>query len=188
MDNTSYNKIFGIGFHRTGTTTLDHCFELLGFSNWWFRKSNNPDLHAIIKEFTQGEYTTLDKIVNGHQAFTDNPFFFPKLYRWLDQKYPSSLFILTERESANWFASCERYFVGKRHTHPTYPLIYGINGNYNRNNWIEIYETHNYEVKQYFGDRLLVVNWEEGDRWEKLCTFLDCSVPNIDFPHLNKSK
>lgn len=188
MDNTKYNKIFGIGFHRTGTTTLDKAFELLGFSNWWFRKNDNPELKSIIDEFNQNEYTTIRKIIGSYEAFTDNPFFFPKFYEWLDREYPLSRFILTERNSKNWFNSCERYFVGKRQTNPTYPIIYGLKANLDRSNWISVYEKHNYEAKQYFGDRLLVVDWEKGDDWEKLCKFLDCPIPNQEFPHLNTSQ
>ena len=187
MDNAKYNKVFGIGFHRTGTTTLDNAFEILGFSNWWFRTRGNPQLNAIIEEFKYENYTTIRSIINTHQAFTDNPFFFPQFYQWLDREYPCSRFILTERNSTNWFNSCQRYLSGKRQTHPTYPIIYGQQGNCDRSNWIEVYETHNYNAKQYFGDRLLVVNWESGDGWDKLCSFLDCPIPDRDFPHLNSS-
>jgi hypothetical protein len=45
-------------------------------------------------------------------------------------------------------------------------------------------------VIDYFADKpdkLLVICWENKDGWNKLCDFLNKSVPKVPFPHLNKS-
>jgi hypothetical protein len=33
---------------------------------------------------------------------------------------------------------------------------------------------------------LLVVDWARGHGWEALCGFLDLSIPEVPFPHLNR--
>jgi hypothetical protein len=52
------------------------------------------------------------------------------------------------------------------------------------------YLRHNEEVKEYFETRpgrLLVVNFENGDRWAPICHFLGHPIPSAPFPHENKS-
>jgi hypothetical protein len=52
------------------------------------------------------------------------------------------------------------------------------------------YNNHNQQVIDYFADKpdkLLVICWENKDGWNKLCDFLNKSVPKVPFPHLNKS-
>ena len=38
------------------------------------------------------------------------------------------------------------------------------------------------------GAPFVVLNWEKGDGWNELCSFLGTEVPKHDFPHRNKSK
>ena len=54
---------------------------------------------------------------------------------------------------------------------------------------VERYERHNADVMKHFSGRLgdlLVVNWEDGDGWTRLCHFLEMDVPEKPFPHANK--
>ncbi len=58
-------------------------------------------------------------------------------------------------------------------------------------NFISAYENRNNEIIEYFADRpndFLVINWEEGDGWDKLCNFLGYPIPDEPLPHMNKSK
>jgi hypothetical protein len=51
------------------------------------------------------------------------------------------------------------------------------------------YERHNADVARHSSDRprsLLTVNWEAGDGWQELCSFLGLDVPDQPFPHLNR--
>jgi len=51
-------------------------------------------------------------------------------------------------------------------------------------------ESHNQQVIDYFQnkpDKLLIICWEKGDSWDKLCNFLGKTVPEIPLPHLMKS-
>jgi len=56
---------------------------------------------------------------------------------------------------------------------------------------ISRYEKHNSEVECYFRDRsndLLIVDWEQENKWDDLCEFLGKDIPNDPFPHANKGK
>jgi len=51
--------------------------------------------------------------------------------------------------------------------------------------WKEIYRFHQATCSKL--PNCLVVCWENGDGWEQLCEFLHVPIPDIPFPHLNKS-
>jgi hypothetical protein len=56
--------------------------------------------------------------------------------------------------------------------------------------YIKRFEDHNKEVMEYFIDRsedLLILNFSEGDGWDKLCHFLNKKTPSTLFPHVNKA-
>jgi hypothetical protein len=50
---------------------------------------------------------------------------------------------------------------------------------------IRVYREHNAMVQRLAAGRVLTYNTKEG--WEPLCKFLDVSVPEIEFPHVNKT-
>lgn len=176
------NKIFGIGFHRTGTTTLRRVFKTLGFSCCGWR----PDLVEAIR---QKNFAPVSQLVDQFDSCQDNPW--PLIYQELDQHYPNSKFILTVRDSERWIRSMVNYF--DRETTPMREWIYGNGKGCPRGNealYLARYEKHNEEVLAYFQDRpddLLVVNWEKGDGWEKVCAFLGKDIPNVPLPHVNRS-
>ena len=50
-----------------------------------------------------------------------------------------------------------------------------------------IYAVAPWENSSIFNDKLLI-SWEERDCWDKLCSFLGKTVPEIPLPHLMKSQ
>ncbi len=93
------NKIFGIGFHRTGTTSLRDALRLLGYTCG----RHSPYLYP---ELQQNVFTSTFKVVQRYDAFQDFPWFL--IYHELDQEFPYSKFILTTRNSESWFNSITR--------------------------------------------------------------------------------
>ena len=178
---TSLNKIFGIGFHKTGTTSLAAALDYLGFKVTGPNGVNNP---AIAQEAEEMAF----KLVETYDAFQDNPW--PILYKQLDVRYPGSKFILTLRPTQTWIKSVVNHFGTQ--TTPMREWIYGIG--YPKGHeqiYIRRYETHNQEVLDYFRHRpqdLIVLRITEGEGWAKLCPFLGVSIPSIPFPHLNKNE
>lgn len=174
------NKIFGIGFQKTGTTSLKNALEILGYQVTGPNEVGNP-------EITENVYSIVESLVPQFDAFQDNPW--PIFYKELDVKYPNSKFILTLRDSKSWIKSMVKHF-GQRH-HPMMKWIYGVGfPEGNEVTYIKRFEDHNKNVQKYFQHRpedLLILNLIEGDGWEKLCSFLEVDTPNFPFPHANKA-
>lgn len=174
-------KIFCIGFHKTGTTSLKAALKTLGYRVTGPNGMNDPDIASNV-------YSMADALVSQYDAFQDNPW--PVIYRELDEKYPDSKFILTTRRPESWIRSQVKHF-GRLET-PMRKWIYGAGcPESNEEIYVKRYENHYREVMDYFRDRpndLLVLDLAKGDGWEKLCAFLGKDIPNKPFPHANKAR
>lgn len=173
-------KVFGIGFHKTGTTSLARALAILGYRVTGSNGVNDPDISRNV-------YRMAYALAEEFDAFQDNPW--PIIYREMDQRYPGSKFILTLRPTESWISSQVRHF-GKKVT-PMREWIYGVGcPEGNEAIYVARYERHNAEVLDYFRDRpedLLVLKITESEGWEKLCPFLHMKIPDIPFPHENKA-
>lgn len=177
MHNT---KVFGIGFHKTGTTSVGHAFSQLGYRVCGPVGVRNPRIRDQLEQIAM-------PVVPRFDAFQDNPW--PLLYRVVDEKYPGSKFVLTVRPPHLWIQSVVKHFGGQ--STPMRELIYGPGRGDPRGNedhYLEVYNAHNEAVKSYFQGResdLLVLRLTEGEGWEQLCRFLDKPVPAGPFPTAN---
>jgi hypothetical protein len=172
-------KLFGIGWPKTGTTSLRYCFELLGYSFYGYQPSLIGSLDQVLL------------IARRFDSFKDWPWNI--YYKELDAAFPRSKFILTTRDSESWLKSY-RNWVSIHTPSPTMKevrkRIYGTPDPTDKQA-VKRYEQHNAEVQRYFANRpndLLVVNWKDGDGWEELCKFLGKPVPDRPFPHANKQR
>jgi hypothetical protein len=108
------DKVFGIGFYKTGTTTLCDALRVLGY------RTVNGDKLGEYPGADDGE-TLLKQIRAGDlrlptfamfDAFTDNPYF--HLWREIHTLYPRAKFLLTVREERPWIDSCARFYRNRR--------------------------------------------------------------------------
>ncbi len=171
-------KAFGIGFHKTGTTTLSRALRILGYEvagPFGVQDESIADTALERALATAADY----------DAVQDNPW--PLLYGELDEAFPDSKFILTVRDTDRWLASVVNHFGGK--STPMRRWIYGPGDPVgNEALYRDRYERHNAEVAQYFAERpndLLVLDIAGGDGWDELCEFLGAPVPDEPFPHAN---
>ena len=88
-----FNKVFGIGMSKTGTTTLAECFQILGLTP---HKGFDPKLKRLYQK-GRGLEPMLREAEN-YRTFEDSPWYLA--YRDLDQAFPGSLFVLTVRENS----------------------------------------------------------------------------------------
>ncbi len=178
MQTPHTGKIFGIGFHKTATTSLGVALETLGYSCRGVTKGALPYVIADNLEPVFG-------LVEKYDSFQDNPW--PLLFRELDQRYPGSRFILTVRSPKDWIASVVNHF-GSRPTDMR-NWIYGVGAPFgNESVYLQRYLEHNTEVMRYFRHRpgdLLIMDICDGDGWEVLCPFLGHAVPEIEYPRKN---
>jgi len=175
-------KVFCIGFHKTGTTSLELALKKLGYRVKGSLGTKDPDIAEKVHAMA---YATAEE----YDAFQDNPW--PILYRELDERYPGSKFVMTRRPSESWIRSQVKDFALTET--PMRRWIYGEDAGCpegNEETYVARYERHNREVLEYFAERpddLLVFDLPKGDGWEKLCLFLGHDVPDEPFPHANKA-
>lgn len=176
-------KIFGTGMQRTGTTSLNRALTALGYRTFDAPRQLIYGLnHPLLEEY---------------DAFTDNPI--PLFYREMDQRFPGSKFVHTERDEESWLKSVEWLFtIGavkfKWHKHPEFEdvhqAIYGRT-DFDRDTFLARYRQHNREVKEYFAGRpddFLELRVLAGEGYEKLCPFLGVPTPSQPFPHWNRQE
>jgi hypothetical protein len=172
------SKVFCIGFHKTGTSSLAQALRRLGYRVCFNLQWNNADL---IRDMERVCFDLAKK----YDAFEDNPW--PLLYRQLDSWYPEAKFILTRRETDAWYRSAANFFGPQ--TTLMRQWIYGPEAGSPIGNQViycERYDRHNREILEYFADRpdrLAVMDITKGDGWPELCAFLDKPVPEAPFPH-----
>lgn len=223
-------KIFGIGWHKTGTCSLGEALRRLGHGHC---AGGFSITNRYIPHYLSSDYEPIFKLIDRYNSFEDLPFSALDFYKVLDQKYPGSKFILTLRKPERWLASLRKIctpkgestdnllklsqrvannlrtrkeasrlseLIGPNKGHKLGAFsglvayhqyaFGGCNIDGNESFYIETYQKHNNEVQEYFADRpndLLVVNWEAGDGWDKLCNFLNKPLRSEPFPHANKS-
>ena len=175
-------KVFCIGFHKTGTTSLEMALKKLGYSVTGSFGTKDPDIASKVHAMA---YAMVEKF----DAFEDNPW--PILYRELDERFPGSKFVMTRRPTENWIHSQVKDFATTET--PMRRWIYGEDAGCpigNEETYKARYERHNREVPEYFADRpddLLIIDLPNDDGWSRLCPFLGHEIPNEPFPHANKA-
>jgi hypothetical protein len=170
-------KVFGLGFHKTGTTSLETALAILGYSVVGMKQLWDP--------WAAGDRAAFDALLARHDGFRDMPI--PLLFRELDARFPEARFVLTLRDPQAWMASCRAYYRGR--AHPMFPVVYGVErlaGN--ERHALAVLRAHEAAVRAHFADRpgkLLEVDWSRGDGWAELCGFLGEPVPDRPFPVAN---
>jgi Sulfotransferase domain len=180
-------KVFGIGLPRTGTTSLHHACRALGLKSVHF-----PSDKTTENELRKGNYRL--SVLNTADVLGDIPV--PAVFPQLDRAWPGAKFILTTRDIESWISSEAQASFNHDPPRPGTvrdfyrAILYGVT-DYNEERFRWVFEDHHRRVYSYFsGPRqrdLLVMDVTKGDGWEKLCDFLGCDVPEIPFPHRNRS-
>lgn len=185
-------RIFGVGMHKTGTTSLHHALVSLGIES-----AHWPSAHWARRVWMEITTTGRSLALEKYYAACDLPI--SLLYRELDAAYPGSRFVLTIRDPAEWLESVRRHWLPEFNpfraqwesdpfTHKVHTLIYGRR-KFCGDTFLARYHQHNEEVQEYFRNRpqdLLVLRVDENTSFRKLCDFLDKPVPLIPYPMANR--
>ncbi|WP_158860505.1 sulfotransferase [Lunatibacter salilacus] len=211
ISNRTYNKIFVIGFNKTGTTTIKKVLYDFGF-----KIGNQPIAEILGLEWGKtGNYQKIINYCHSADAFQDSPFSRPTLYEKLDLAFPNSKFILTVRDDENeWFNSLVRFHTMLWSSNKNFPptpedleqAIYRYKGMpldskkiffkypdvalYDKQYYIKNYLQHNKDVENYFFNRpndLIKVNVSHQEDFNRIVEFLNVETNLNKFPHLNKT-
>lgn len=178
-------KIFMVGFHKTGTTSLARALQILGYRVCGFvapDRDIDPSMHSSDELFERA----YKPLLHAYDAFEDTLWFI--YYKKLAKMYPDAKFILTVRPEESWYKSMVRHFGG--YDRKIFHWIYDGYGDPsgNRTTFIDTYVRHNREVMDYFGagnTNFLVMHMPRDFNWQTLCGFLDHKEPFGSFPHAN---
>jgi hypothetical protein len=178
MARLGYDRVFGIGAPKTGTSSFGAAMEQLGFDHlgwnaylWecWERRNLQPIMAAAHR----------------HEAFEDLPWGAGDLYRQLAARFPRARFVLTVRDTASWSVSHERHYApGSRIDERLWIRDYADR----RDELVAEYERRNAAVQSFFegrSGRLLVLDIAAGDGWDALCPFLGLRPLDQPFPLVN---
>ncbi len=182
-------RIFGIGWHKTATTSLSQALNVLGHKcDHW--------KNAHWAKMIWAEMSCYGKSLTLEQSYAASDVPICLFYKDLDQQYPGSKFILTVRDEDEWLKSVEGHFNRDVNpfrnswdtdpfSHKVHRQMYGCK-NFNHDIFLERYRRHNAEVIDYFGDRLLIMDMTKNAGWFELCGFLKQRIPEVNYPRLNK--
>lgn len=179
-------KVFCIGWPKTGTTSITQALRTLGLFSWHFSpwvigcSSFSSDVSKVSLNF--------DSIAE-YDAMADLPIC--ALFRELDMSFPGSKFIFTTRPVGSWINSAisdiENSIDRTGSMHAAVRWAYGIDS-IDREVFINRYTLHQKLVSEYFSGRsdILVIELNEENPWQRLCDFLNLPIPDEPFPFLNR--
>lgn len=175
------DKVFIIGFHKTGTTSLETALERLDYRVY------GGDKNLLKLEDRNDLLQYIEKTLDNWDVVQDMPW--PLFYRELTELYPDAKFILTLRKTGAWIDSVVRHWGSMRV--PLHRKIYGVPcAEGHEDVYVKTYENHNKEVLKFFGNKsnfLVMVQGKNFD-YKTLCDFLKVEIPTEEFPHSRKNK
>lgn len=176
-------KIFAVGFHKTGTKSLAAALGQLGYSVHGPGLVKDEHACASLGNLRAAAWP----LIAQYDAFQDNPW--PLLWRELAADFPQARFILTLRDEEQWYASALRYFAEQQT--PMRALIYGADaaspvGHEQR--YRERFRRHNQEVQAYFlgCENFMTLDVSKPHAYDQLCEFLGHPLSGQPFPHCNQ--
>ena len=205
---TQSQKIFCIGFNKTGTQSMKQAFIDLGFTN-------GPGGEVFALDALSGKYDDFIEYTRQFDTFQHTPYSNPEIYKILDKHFPGSKFILTVRDSpeAYWrsFRDYTLRIFGKSPTvadakkfkyhgvgwYYKVSLFTSLKDRPHNDNTLLLdesilkkqYEYHYIDVVEYFKDRpddLLIINLKDPQSYRKFCAFIDKKPVYDKFPHKMK--
>lgn len=183
----SSDKVFCVGFQKTGTTSLGKALNIMGYKVQGYYPFRSM---AQKKDLTFDDIWECAKdVLHKYDAFKDTPW--PVLYKRLDREFPNAKFILIKRDPERWIKSVTDDFGN--YPNQIHHLIYGSAFPLgNERSWIDRYNFHNREVEKYFADqkqRFVSLEMDKGEcNWNSVCAFLNKPVPDMPWPHANTKR
>lgn len=194
--------VIGAGLGRTGTLSLKHALEELGFGpcHHMDEAMAHPEQIPVWHAAGRGEPVDWETLLAGYRSTVD----WPSAQFWaeLAERFPGAKVVLTRRDPKRWYESFSNTILKllQAPDPPPDPTIRAIlemcrdviarrafDGRLDDPAAIKAaYERHNAAVTATLPpDRLLVFEVAEG--WAPLCRFLGVPVPATPFPRVNST-
>lgn len=174
------DKVFVIGFQKTGTTSLETAMEVLGYRVY----GGDKNLMKFPEKEDLRNYIL--KVMSDWDAAQDMPW--PLFYKELREFYPNAKFILTYRDPERWIKSVVQYFGSIRI--PLHQKIYNVPcAEGYEEIYLKTYNDFNAEVQEYFknDENFLLMKMGENFDYKTLCEFLQVEISSEEFPRSRKN-
>ncbi|MFC6886173.1 MULTISPECIES: sulfotransferase family protein [Actinomadura] len=187
-------EIIGAGMGRTGTLSLKHALERLGFGPCYHMVEiqREPERGWAWLDAARGEPVDWDEIFRGYRATVDFPG--RSFWRELTAHYPQAKVLLSVRDPRRWYESAMATIYNPRNEPEPGPIDRAWRLRFRHDFGCEPrdaerviagFRAHTEAVQRAVpADRLLT--YEVGQGWEPLCAFLGVEVPDEPFPRLNE--
>lgn len=189
----SDQKVFGIGFGKTGTTSLARGLRILEYevfdhqTLWYPPKRVRHFVDRAIAE----NVSPLTKLpgMRKYSAFTDVKAI-TLHYEYFDENFPGSKFILHTRDFDSWWSSRLKHI--ERKSSAGIKVYRNVrDDNRDRDLWYRFWSDHHENAREYFSRRpadFLEVDVTAGDGWDVLAPFLERPTPTVEFPVMNTAQ
>lgn len=181
------NKVFIIGFHKTGTSSMGKALQILGYRVCGSLKEG-VDLDKIKSSSKSSLLESMYDVFENYDAFQDTPWFL--IYKELFNAFPDAKFILTIRDEDKWIKSIQKHFGNNSFQYHNY--IYGSYDTFTDEKiYRQVYSKHNKECEMFFLEmkkEILILDLEHSlNKWQLICNYLKVNSPNGKFPYANKA-
>ena len=192
-------KVFAIGLHKTGTTSLATHLESLGYRTVHYPRVVDGVAYETLVAPLVGDkeavLSVLDPLLRAYDGFTDVPF--PGLYRPLAARYPDAKFILATRSLDDWWQSLSKHWLlhkASRTLNPFERVQYedylpGLRQASEQDAALfkDAHIRHLAACRVFLpADRLLEIDLDSPTKSDAIARFL-CEE-QVSFPHLNQSR
>ena len=190
------SKIFVLGYNKTGTKSLAKALEILGYNV--LHTGESDDFIGFLDKIGNNLHMQRD-ILSGmdmYDCYIDYPIYEPTVFSHIVDEYPDSKYISLTKNLDGYVDSVLRdkikrirqgYFdnwnwlgVGDEEVFRNYPEY--------QKEWVKGRAQFKHDSNVRFLNKknidYLDMNiCDNGDGWKELCSFLDKSVPNVEFPY-----
>ncbi len=196
-------KVIGTGFGRTGTNSLKLALEHLGRGpcHHFYEIRDDPGQLPTWQAAARGEPPDWDAAFAGYVSSVD----WPSVCFWreITAHYGDAKVIHSVRPEDAWLRSLhatiypamrDRETVEPGHQRNLLDMAQELIGEQTfggrmgeADHALTVYRAHDAEIRAAFTpDRMLL--FDVADGWRPLCAFLDMAVPDVPFPHVNRSQ
>ena len=197
-------KVIGAGPGRTGTMSLKHALEHLGYGPCHHMSAcfGSRQQTRWFLEAAEGKAVDWNSVFNDFQAAVDWPA--AAYYSELLKTFPDARVVFSYRHPEEWYRSVSETIFNVASSIPAWVRFLfphaerlalmiektiwqnELGGKFqDRGHALNFFEERLKQVKAAVPQEKLLVH-AAADGWEPLCAFLEVGVPNIPYPRLNE--
>jgi hypothetical protein len=188
-------KVFVLGWNKSGTKSLTKALEILGYNV--LDTAGGGKTVEVIKDNILNQKPIMTNLEQ-YDCYVDFPFFEPLVFSHLVNENKNAKYISLTRNLDDYVDSVLKHKIRniENGVEPSWHWL----GTGDKNTFLNFpQELKDWIKRKTWFNHLSNLNWlkkhnidyleldiTKGDKWEKLCKYLDKEIPTQEFPYLNK--